>query len=72
MQTLTLNNCPLVFKTKKRAKNKIPTAKENPAAFALFAGICESEEFIIEAAYQAFSGVRRKERLNDGQNNAST
>jgi hypothetical protein len=72
MQTLTLNNRPLVFKTKKRAKNKIPTAKENPVAFELFAGICASEKFTIEAAYKAFSGVRRKERINENQHNASS
>ncbi len=75
MQTSFLNNThSLAFKTaKKRIKNKIPTSEENAEAFALFAGICKSEKFTIDAAYQAFSGVvRKKERLSDSQNNTST
>lgn len=60
MQTLTLNNRPLVFKTKKRAKNKIPTAEEYPEAFALFTGICKSEKFTIDNVHRAFSEALRK------------
>lgn len=38
-------------------KREIPTAEENPAAFALFTGIAKSEQFTVEAAYQAFAGI---------------
>lgn len=44
----------------KKVINKVPTAEENPEAFALFAGIYNSQNFTIDAACQAFSGVERK------------
>lgn len=42
--------------------NKIPTSENNPEAFALFASICKSEKFTIDAACQAFSDVVSKKR----------
>jgi hypothetical protein len=67
MKTIPLNNTPTAcvgaFKTTAKndaVKRDIPTAEENPAAFALFEGIGQSEKFTIDVTYQAFAGVARQ------------
>jgi hypothetical protein len=60
MKSLFFNTSQLMLTQDSKSRIKKANSKETLKAAALFAGIYKSEKFTIDAAYNAFSGVSRK------------